>query len=128
MKVIGNEVRMCSECDVLIHTQDGAIVSRTPLSAVINIEHALVSENFGPLADQLNYLSSTNLKALFVAYERQRGDSFWQPFLDSIPSHIPTTLFFSDEDLAELQASLVSLASLLNNPQAIRKGFKGLIS
>jgi len=88
-------------------------VIRTPLSAVINIEHALVSEQFGPLADELEHLSSTNLKALFVAYERYRGDSYWQPYLNALPAQTHTTLYFSEEELSQFQASLVRVFGVL---------------
>jgi len=90
-------------------------VIRTPLSAVINIEHALVSEQFGPLADELEHLSSTNLKALFVAYERYRGDSYWQPYLNALPAQTHTTLYFSEEELSQFQASLVRVFGVLRN-------------
>ena len=89
-------------------------MTHTPLSAVINIEHAFASEEFGPVADRVESMTgNTNLKALFVATERLRGDeSFWAPYLASLPRRIHTSLLFDKKELDELQASMVGSALL----------------
>lgn len=150
------------------------IVTRTPLSTLINIEHALVSELFGALSEEMPHISNTNLKALFVAYERKRREgrkgegekgeeegrrgegmkgqeegrrgegekgekgeqvgerrngeeleekvpvaeeggkgerSFWKPFLDALPDVLHTTHFFSEEELEQLQISMVTMTT-----------------
>ena len=177
------------------------MVTRTPLTALISLEHALVSELFGSLSEELPQLSNTNLKALFLAHEkkkgtREKGDgsegerreergregreeeimtehfengvkgeaekagcevvqneaqleedvkeekgtleevvekeeeaeeeemevverkeeggkSFWQPYLDSLPPVLHTTLFFTEDDLHHLQTSMVTTHSHL---------------
>ena len=132
-----------------------------------------MSELFASLSEELPELSNTNLKALFLAYERKKGhrdgggewegkrlvreggggertdgeegeaekeedrveekeveeeekeelgkeeeeklegevgkerESFWQPYLDSLPATLHTTLFFTEEDLQHLQTSMV---------------------
>lgn len=142
------------------------MVTRTPLSALINLEHALVTELFGSLSEEVPQLSNTNIKALFLAHERKKGErwsekeraggrggerldgvedteeedegkmgtereeirsdkdesrvdegigednggegrSFWQPYLDMLPTVLHTTLFFSEEELDYLQTSMV---------------------
>lgn len=87
-------------------------MTHTPLSAVINVEHAFASEEFGPVADRVESITgSTNLKALFVAMERLRGDeSLWAPYLASLPHRIHTSLLFDERELNELQASMVGSA------------------
>ena len=49
------------------------MITRTPLTTLISLEHALVTEPFASLSDELPQLSNTNLKALFLAHERKRG-------------------------------------------------------
>ena len=51
----------------------GTVVTRTPLSALISLEHALVSEMFVSLTEELPGLSNTNLKALFLAHEMKKS-------------------------------------------------------
>ena len=41
------------------------------------------------------------------------GGSFWQPYLDSLPPLLHTTHFFSDDELEELQASMVTVATVV---------------
>ena len=99
-----------------LHTQEGEWVTRTPLSAVINIEHAFASEEFGPIADRLERTTSnTNLKALFLATERNRGAmSTWAPYLASLPRQISSSLSFDGHEIEELQASMVGLTDYLS--------------
>ena len=127
-------ISVCECCVVCVSTKAGTVVSRTPLTALISLEHALVSEVFATLSEELPQLSNLNLKALFLAHERERGRrreegegeggetvegalrrgesvgnvSFWQPYLDSLPSVLHTTLFFTEEDLEHLQTSMVT--------------------
>lgn len=98
-----------------IFLQSGEWVTRTPLSAVINIEHAFASEEFGPVADHIESITgNTNMKALFVAMERLRGDeSFWGPYLASLPHRIHTSLLFDKRELDELQTSMVGSSSAI---------------
>ena len=186
----------------LLNSKVGTVVTRTPLTALISLEHALVSELFGSLSEELPQLSNTNLKALFLAHERKKGTrekgegsegerreergregeeeimtehvekgeaekagceneaqleeeekgtleevvekeeeeaeeeedetevvdgkeegeteekeeggkSFWQPYLDSLPPVLHTTLFFTEDDLHHLQTSMVKQHSHL---------------
>ncbi len=93
--------------------QTNTVVTSTPLSALLNIEHALVSKEFAPLADALQDISNTDFKALFLGFERERGnESFWAPYLQALPSDVPSTLFFSEDELEELQASLVGSSAI----------------
>ena len=86
-----------------------------PLSLLINIEHAVTSEEAGPVLDKLEYLSDTNAMALFVAYERQRGNSQWQPFLDVMPRQFATSLYMSNDSRKELKGSMVIFKVLLKS-------------
>lgn len=81
---------------------------------MINIEHAVVSDKAGPVLDELSYLSDTNAMALFVAYERQRGDSHWQPFLDVMPREFATSLFMNSSSQEELRGSMVMVVFVVN--------------
>lgn len=99
------------EVTVVLYARDlgkeRELITRTPLTALINIEHAWASNDFGPIADDLSHLSNLDVKSLFVHYERLKSDSLWKPYLDSLPSDIYTTLFFDEEELAALQSSMV---------------------
>lgn len=86
--------------------ETGQLIVHIPLSLLINIEHAVTSEEAGPVLDGLEYLSDTNAMALFVAYERQRGNSQWQPFLDVMPSQFSTSLYMTDGSRNELTGSM----------------------
>ncbi|XP_062520678.1 actin-histidine N-methyltransferase-like isoform X2 [Corticium candelabrum] len=103
----------------------GHRVAHISLSSLINIEHAVTSATAGPVLDELSYLTDTNAMALFVAYERQRGDSRWQPFLNIMPTRFATSLFMTKSDEEELKGStFLEFASRRNN--AVDKVYRRL--
>jgi [ribulose-bisphosphate carboxylase]-lysine N-methyltransferase len=43
--------------------------------------------------------------ALFLLHERSKSDSSWQQYLDTLPSEPDVPLFWSDDELSELQGT-----------------------
>ncbi|EGC32310.1 hypothetical protein DICPUDRAFT_155733 [Dictyostelium purpureum] len=50
-------------------------------------------------------LSPTNLQAVFIMYSKLNEKSFWHPYVTVLPESFSTSLYFSDNELDELQAS-----------------------
>ena len=93
-----------------------ALVSRTPLSLLINIEHVLVDEQLGPLLDEHGgaggrvhaWLGDTDALAVFLCHERRKGEgSRWAPWLSLLPplDTNASVLTYPESQLTELQAS-----------------------
>lgn len=54
----------------------------------------------------------------------EEGKSFWQPYLDTLPSVLHTTLFFSEQELDDLQTSMVtSTAHYMHGKSSCGIGF-----
>ncbi|XP_045526319.1 actin-histidine N-methyltransferase [Pieris brassicae] len=43
--------------------------------------------------------------ALFLLFEKSKSDSFWKPYIDTLPESYSTVLYFDLEELAELKPS-----------------------
>lgn len=90
----------------------GAMVLATPLSAVLNIEHALNSERFQALWDEVaDDLSDIDLTAAFLCSERDTetpsSAESSAAFLGSMPTSLPTNpLYFTELELASLDGLL----------------------
>lgn len=50
-------------------------------------------------------ITATNEMALHLLYELVQPSSHWRPYLNVLPESIPTTLFYTEEEMAELQSS-----------------------
>lgn len=50
-------------------------------------------------------LTWKELLPLFLIYEYNNPESFWRPYLDLLPKHVHTPLFWSDEELEELRGT-----------------------
>eukprot|EP00118_Oscarella_pearsei_P020390 m.220822 g.220822 ORF g.220822 m.220822 type:complete len:452 (+) comp39949_c0_seq21:69-1424(+) len=100
--------------------EPGHVVTRVPLSLLINIEHAATSLEFSPILDKLSYLSDINAMAAFLAFERNSRKSKWQPYIDLLPEKFTTTLFATEEELEELEGSYV-LDFITKRNEAVQK-------
>lgn len=45
--------------------------------------------------------------ALWLVHEKASADSFWKPWLDILPEVVPSSLNFNDQELAEMQGSMM---------------------
>jgi histone-lysine N-methyltransferase SETD3 len=62
----------------------------------------LIQAHAGPVNDEV-YLTT------FLLQEKQRGDSFWKPYLDILPESFPNVpLYYSDSERALLQGTFVA--------------------
>ena len=87
--------------DTVEHGED---IARVPLSLLMTNEAALSDDV--ELRDMVerNAMSSTNVAAVALLRQRQRNRR-WRPFAGALPSEINTTLWWSEDELAELQLS-----------------------
>ena len=78
--------------------ESGEVAAWIPLSLLMTNEAAAEDETLKAVS------TGTNLIALFLLRQRE-ADSAWQPYVSALPKEIGTTLFWSEEELAELQSS-----------------------
>lgn len=70
---------------------------------MIHEEHAVVPKDFS------SSLTDVELSgALFILHEKKKGNSFWKPWLDTLTDDVGLILSFSDDEMKELEGSLVS--------------------
>ncbi|KAM9986595.1 hypothetical protein ACTFIY_011023 [Dictyostelium cf. discoideum] len=50
-------------------------------------------------------ISPTNLQAIFLMYCKLNDKSFWYPYVSVLPKEFTTSIYFSEEELDELQSS-----------------------
>ncbi|CAD6502169.1 BgTH12-02407 [Blumeria graminis f. sp. triticale] len=85
---------------------DGEIILTIPRSALLNSETAgklLDPSTIGSLSNMPEWL---NLTALILA-EAQNTNSRWGPYLSILPEKLDSLIFWSQDELSELQASAV---------------------
>ena len=78
------------------------------MAAIITSKNHLLPDDFSS-ALEMDDLNS----ALFLAHERRSGDSFWQPYLDSLPNDLGI-LSFTENDIKELDGSEVRAYHLIH--------------
>ncbi|KJE94827.1 hypothetical protein CAOG_05400 [Capsaspora owczarzaki ATCC 30864] len=92
------------------------VFARIPLTALINIEHAMVSD-LGPVIDASD-LSDQEIMSVFLWHQLHGcgqvedggvAESNWQPFLDTLPDRqeMHLTMLWTPEQLAHLDGSLL---------------------
>lgn len=95
--------------DILVAIRDfsdGEIILTIPRSALLNSETAgklLDPSTIGSLSNMPEWL---NLTALILA-EAQNTNSRWGPYLSILPEKLDSLIFWSQDELSELQASAV---------------------
>jgi len=57
-------------------------------------------------------LPSSIIMALWLIHEKADPSSFWKPWLDILPEKVPSSLNFNDEELAELEGSMMQSITL----------------
>lgn len=84
--------------------QEGEVLFTIPRSAVLSAANSSLSST--QLFEGLDTWGSL---IVTMIYEYLRGDaSPWKPYFDVLPAHFDTLMFWSDNELAELQASAVT--------------------
>lgn len=79
---------------------------RIPRSAILGVENSILSTEIP--ASTLQTLGPWLSLILVMMYEHLNGDaSNWSPYFAILPSEFNTLMFWSDDELAELQASAV---------------------
>ncbi|KAF2128339.1 SET domain-containing protein [Dothidotthia symphoricarpi CBS 119687] len=93
----------------VIATQDIAeheVLFRIPRSAILSVENSVLSNEIP--AATFEMLGPWLSLILVMLYEYLNGDvSNWAPYFSVLPSEFNTLMFWSDDELAELQASAV---------------------
>ncbi|BDA46746.1 Actin-histidine N-methyltransferase [Coccomyxa sp. Obi] len=96
-------------------TKKGQPLVAVPSSAWLTQQDVRTS-SIGPLVKDLDAWLQI---ALFLLHERSQPDAAWQGFLDSIPAQPDVPLFWSEEELAQLEGT-----QLLSSVQGYRQFFE----
>lgn len=86
-------------------SQDSLIIA-IPRKLMLTVEEAKNS-SLGPLIEReliLKTMPNVAL-AIFLLLEKSKKDSFWKPYLDILPNTYSTVLYFTPDELRELQSS-----------------------
>lgn len=98
----GYELGVKAEMDLV----QGSLVIAVPRDMMMTVETAAKSP-LGVLMDKdqiLKNMPNVTL-AMFLLVEKFKGDSFWKPYIDLLPKSYTTVLYFTVEELEELQGS-----------------------
>eukprot|EP00045_Choanoeca_perplexa_P016851 m.232841 g.232841 ORF g.232841 m.232841 type:complete len:450 (-) comp17374_c0_seq33:2290-3639(-) len=88
----------------------GTIIATIPLTAVVNVEHAMVDEATGPLWQALDDLSDLDIFTGWMAFQLAHPDheSMWSPYFQSLPLTTMTSpLLLTKQQLAHYKLSAV---------------------
>lgn len=105
----GYELGLKTEREVV----EGSLVISVPRKLMLTIESAKNSI-LGPLIDKDRMLQNMPNVALamFLLIEKFSSNSFWKPYIDILPNSYTTVLYFSNDELIELDNSPTLDASL----------------
>lgn len=82
------------------------VLFRIPRSAILSVENSILSKEIP--AATFEMLGPWLSLILVMLYEFTNGDaSYWAPYFHVLPTEFDTLMFWSDDELAELQASAV---------------------
>ena len=104
----------------------GETVLQVPVSHMLTMELARESEIGRAIQQHLNPDNEDLYLASFLLQEKYREDSFWKPYLDSLPEdygHMP--LFYEEAEYAQLKGTLV-LSLLTYQTQALQEDYQRL--
>mmetsp|Transcript_8899 Transcript_8899/g.28073 ORF Transcript_8899/g.28073 Transcript_8899/m.28073 type:complete len:665 (+) Transcript_8899:3-1997(+) len=89
-----------------------------------------MSARASPLGEVLRPIEKTIparvLLAIHLLHESQRSDSYWHPYLRVLPRSHSSLLFFSDDELGELQCASVSACPMLKRLATMRADLTAL--
>lgn len=107
--------------------QKGEIVLAVPLQLVLTSDVAWISAIGQQIeASGLKLRSSHSYLAAYLLQERSAADSFWAPYIATMPASFPQMpLFFSSEELALLEGSFI-LAKIDARRSALAEEYQNL--
>jgi len=86
--------------------EDDEILFSIPRNAVLNTQN-IATTSISPMLQTLNDMPSWLALTTILMAEGQRKESKWAPYLAILPDQLHSLVFWSDAELAELQASAV---------------------
>ncbi|KAJ0176061.1 hypothetical protein K1T71_008235 [Dendrolimus kikuchii] len=92
---------------------EGSLILTVPAKVMMTEKDAQDSDlaDFIAVDPLLQNMPNITL-ALFLLLEKNNSDSFWKPYIDTLPEKYSTILYFTSEELAELRPSPVFESSL----------------
>ena len=81
-----------------------------PIGAMLNIEHAETDPHIGHVLSRMQHVEELHVLAAYLVYLRRTDSSsarWWAGYISSLPARVDTPLFYSKDELDELQASPV---------------------
>ncbi|KAF2892458.1 hypothetical protein ILUMI_13714 [Ignelater luminosus] len=98
----GYELGLQADVDI----QESSLVIAVPRRLMLTVEAARNSP-LKPLVEKDPLLSNMPnvVLAIFVLLEKFKENSFWKPYIDILPTSYSTVLYFSLDELKELQGS-----------------------
>eukprot|EP01117_Protostelium_nocturnum_P011717 TRINITY_DN4267_c0_g1_i2.p1 TRINITY_DN4267_c0_g1~~TRINITY_DN4267_c0_g1_i2.p1 ORF type:complete len:176 (+),score=52.90 TRINITY_DN4267_c0_g1_i2:29-556(+) len=85
-----------------------------PRTAIDSIKDRFISLGSSPSdLNNLKSLSITNIMALFLIQQTELESSKWKPYIDALPTQFDTTIYWNEEELQELDGSLIKGSSVL---------------
>ncbi|CAH1997588.1 unnamed protein product [Acanthoscelides obtectus] len=111
----GAKLESCEICEfpgyelglkVTKDTEFSSLVLAVPRNLILTVKSASNSA-FKHLieTDQLLKGIPTVALSVYLLYEKFKGNSFWKPYLDMLPDSYSTALYFTRDELEELQGS-----------------------
>jgi hypothetical protein len=88
----------------------GTVVATIPLSAVVNVEHAMVDDTTGPLWQALDDLSDLDIFTGWMAYQMAHldNDSPWLPYFNTLPhASLTSPLLLTKQQLDHYSLSAI---------------------
>ncbi|KAM3071995.1 Ribosomal lysine N-methyltransferase 4 [Clarireedia jacksonii] len=86
--------------------EDDEVLFSIPRNAVLNM-HTIANTSVSPFLGNLNAMPSWLALTAILMAEGQRKESKWAPYLAILPNQLNSLVFWSETELAELQASAV---------------------
>ncbi|KAF8859575.1 SET domain-containing protein [Acephala macrosclerotiorum] len=88
--------------------EEDEVLFTIPRSAVLNMNTALADSQLSFLKDTVPNIPGWLALTTIMLVEASRKDSKWMPYFAVLPDQLDSLVFWSNDELAELQASMVA--------------------
>ncbi|EHL01706.1 SET [Glarea lozoyensis ATCC 20868] len=88
--------------------EEDEVVFCIPRTAVLNVNNVFAGQDSGASKEALLQMPNWLALTATMMSEGQQSDSRWAPYLAVLPQKLDSLVFWSEEELAELQASSVA--------------------